>query len=480
MLEKRPEDLETATTRLRTAAAQAALLSKRHKMKTDKKSVAKAPEKALLLAEAMAMEGHALMLLALIQVAANSYVKGAYYVRKSWKLWEATQKLMDELNATKTEIPMRLRGFVAFGLGFFFFGISLVPENLSFLVKLLGFQGDRQRAAELLTLSKDVPDCGKSIESALMLYSLRFWFSDERDNAAPLLAELRAVLPNSPLLFLISGFQAMITDHDSAKAVECYRMGGELVQVPQLKVVFLTSLAWAHFVREEWDPVRDLLGAHLASAKPGENHSYSSLNMATACYMLNKNAECAEWMKKVIEYEQKSNNWDNYAASVARAYLANNEFDRCSLLFLLSENAIECGYSDRALGYLKEIDGLDKWVGMAMDDKAAMAAYFRGCALRLQKKTDEAKSALIKAAGFHQKNLAIEARRAVPYSLVVLGEISMHDLNQLDAAARFFSKAKQYDKKYIFADTLQFRLKSDEEILADKRRKAERAETGGK
>lgn len=93
--------------------------------------------------------------------------------------------------------------------------------------------------------------------------------------------------------------------------------------------------------------------------------------------MLKQNAECAGWMQKVIEYEQKTSNWDGYAATIARAYLCNNEFDRCSLLFLLSENAVECGNAEKSLAYLDEIDRLDKWVGLTMDDKAAMHAYFK-------------------------------------------------------------------------------------------------------
>ena len=73
----------------------------------------------------------------------------------------------------------------------------------------------------------------------------------------------------------------------------------------------------------------------------------------------------------------------------------------------------------------------------------------------------------------HQKALSLEARRAVPYSLVVLGEIYMRDFNppQLDNAARFFSKAAAYDRKYLFSDVLGFRLKSDNEVLEAKRKK---------
>lgn len=124
------------------------------------------------------------------------------------------------------------------------------------------------------------------------------------------------------------------------------------------------------------------------------------------------------------------------------------------------------------MGYLDEVDSLGQWEGMTSDDKVAMTCYFRGCAFRLLKDVDKAKSQLIRVAGMHQKQLSLEARRAIPYALVVLGEISMRELGQLEAASRFFNKAKAYDQKYLFKETLLFRLKSDEEVLADKRRKS--------
>ncbi len=121
-----------------------------------------------------------------------------------------------------------------------------------------------------------------------------------------------------------------------------------------------------------------------------------------------------------------------------------------------------------------------QWSGHTADDKAAMHAYFKGCALRVQKRFDEAKSQLVRAAGFHSKSLSMSAARAVPYALVVLGEMMMRDFTppQLDSAERFFSKAKSFDKKYHFQELLQFRLKSDLEVLDAKRIKAAAATTG--
>lgn len=185
-----------------------------------------------------------------------------------------------------------------------------------------------------------------------MLYSLQFWFSDNRENAPVLLAAMQQRLPNSPLLCFMAGWQSMISDHDSDAAVLYYSRGAELVKVEQLKVIFNQSLAWCRFVREDWDDVVKLLSAYLETAKPGENHSYSSFNLAVACYMSGKQARCGELMQNVLDFEKKANNWDSYASSVAQAYLKRNDFDRVTLLLLLAENANECGRPEKVTHFL--------------------------------------------------------------------------------------------------------------------------------
>jgi hypothetical protein len=208
-----------------------------------------------------------------------------------------------------------------------------------------------------------------------------------------------------------------------------------------------------------------------------------------ACYQTNKKQDCIKWIKVSMEFEDKTNNWDVYACSLSRAFIANNNiFDRCSLLFVLIENANESGRPEKSLEYCSEVEKIAAWQGFAQDDKNALLCYFRGCALRLLGQVDQAKSSLIKvryvlllisffdktnkAAGFHHKPLAMEARRAVPYALLVLGEISMRELNQLDAADRFFKKIEQFKEKFLFQDSLSFRLKSNVEVLQCKKAKA--------
>jgi hypothetical protein len=91
----------------------------------------------------------------------KSYVRAAYYVRKSWKRWDIAYKLEKDLEKAKKPISEQLSAFISFGVGFFYFGknaismsmqnkcfshncwlagISMVPPQMEFVVKVLGFK----------------------------------------------------------------------------------------------------------------------------------------------------------------------------------------------------------------------------------------------------------------------------------------------------------------------------------------------------
>lgn len=471
--ERKPEDFEAALLRLKTSVAMATVLIKRNKSRADKKTLAKNPAMVHAFLEAQAMEAQALLYISTLHLMQKSFLRGAYYIRKSWKCWESTFKLFKELDATDDHKPDdAMRGLVQFGVGFFFFFISLVPSNLQFIVKLLGFSGDRMKALSLLVDVQTLESSGKSVESSIILFVLFYWFMDERDKAPAVLDRLKERLPNSPIIFLADGWASLVTAHDIDHAIACYKQASEMTQLEQLKVACRAQLAYAHFLREDWQQVIEHFSYYMEHTKTTETKCYSAFALAVANYMVNETAKCADWMRKCIEFEDKTSNWDAYSVSVAREYLANkNDFDKVSLWFLLMDNAIESGNPDRALEYGDKIEAHKKWQEFSEDDKTALLCYFRGCAWRMKKDVSKAKSQLIRVAGFHSRPLALEARRAVPYSLVVLGEISMQELGQLDAAERFYKKAEGYKEKYLFQDALQFRLQSDTQILESKRKK---------
>jgi tetratricopeptide (TPR) repeat protein len=473
IFERKPEDFETAVQRMKTSAAMSVVLQKRFRGRTDKKSLAKegAPAAARAYLEALAMEAQAHLYVALLHMIQKSFLKGALFVRKSWKVWETTNAVLADLEAAGEEVPADVRGLVCFGVGFFFFFISLVPSHLQFIVKVLGFQGDRGRAVALLSRAKDLPESGKSVESSLIMYIMYYWFLDERAQAPVVLEQLRTALPQSPIIYLAAGWAALVTEHNVDAALDCYRRASEMTELEQLRVACRGQLAYALYMREDWEASIAEFSLFMDVAASAESKCYSAFAMGVSCFMLGRTPECAAHFKKCIEFEDKTSNWDVFAVSVARSFLAHNTFDRCTLLFVLIENANESGRAAKALEYCDEVERLAKWENFSMDDKTALLSYYRGCALRLLGETDKAKSALIKAAGLHAKPLALEARRAVPYALLVLGEISMWELGQLDAADRFLKKAEAYKEKYLFMDSLSFRLKSNIEILHSKRAK---------
>lgn len=469
---KKESDWEAGVHRCKAAAAQAGVLLKRHKTKAKKNTT----DKAVLYMEALAMDANALLGVGLLHFMKKNMIKAAYYVRKSWKQWEAAENLMKDLKSLQAELPRRLEGYLAFGVGFFYWFVSMVPSHLMIFIKVLGFSGDRGRALELLNVAKDIPESGRSAEATMIIYFLFYWFMDERKAAPALLEGLQKQLPNSPLMSLCSGWTYLVNEHNTEKALERYEYAESLTDLEFLKVACKSQRAYAYFLSENWEKVVELQTSFLEKNPEADNRSYNAYSIAIAEYMQGHKEECTKWMKSSVEWEDKTSSWDNYSMTVAKAYLQANDFDRCTLLFVLAENSNEAGKGERAMSYLDEIEKLTEWKGFSADDKAAMHAYYKGCAFRVLKELDKAKSSLIKAAGMHNKTLSYEARRAVPYSLVVIGELYLRDWDSLDNAERYFAKAKQFKEKYLFAEMLGYRLKGNEEVLSHKRKKLKETE----
>jgi tetratricopeptide (TPR) repeat protein len=85
--------------------------------------------------------GEALYVLAILQLTRDSKVKGAYNLRKSWKIFE--QCLKDQ-KAGILKVTPELERCLHFGAGFFYFIVSIIPTNLLKFVELVGFHADRE------------------------------------------------------------------------------------------------------------------------------------------------------------------------------------------------------------------------------------------------------------------------------------------------------------------------------------------------
>ena len=92
------------------------------------------------------MLGDALYMTAILQLTRDSKVKGAFNLRKSWKTFEATEKMLH----AATNDDVELKRCVEFGAGLFYWAISIVPKNLLKFIELAGFKSNRDLGMKYL------------------------------------------------------------------------------------------------------------------------------------------------------------------------------------------------------------------------------------------------------------------------------------------------------------------------------------------
>lgn len=85
--------------------------------------------------------GDVLYMLAVLQLTRDSKLKGAFNMRKSWKVFEESLKMVssDKSGLFDEELIRCLN----FGAGFFFFAMSIIPQKFLKLIELVGFKADR-------------------------------------------------------------------------------------------------------------------------------------------------------------------------------------------------------------------------------------------------------------------------------------------------------------------------------------------------
>jgi len=90
--------------------------------------------------------GDALYMIAILQMTRDAKIKGAFNLRKSWKVFEKALKESKEQKDLDIEITKSLH----FGAGFFLFAMSIIPQKFLKLVELAGFKADRDAGLHYL------------------------------------------------------------------------------------------------------------------------------------------------------------------------------------------------------------------------------------------------------------------------------------------------------------------------------------------
>jgi hypothetical protein len=76
---------------------------------------------------------------AILQFIRDAKIKGAFNIRKSWKIFENALKEAKKI----PQLDEQLSKCLQFGAGFFLFAMSIIPSKFLKLVELAGFKADR-------------------------------------------------------------------------------------------------------------------------------------------------------------------------------------------------------------------------------------------------------------------------------------------------------------------------------------------------
>lgn len=230
-----------------------------------------------------------------------SYIKGGWYLRKAYKIYEKLHKEVNQLignlklkksksqnslsstgsgvvtdgpidsndNELTEDVLSRLLGAVNFGYGTFQLCISMVPPKILKLIEFLGFEGDRVSglaALEFTSQSKDMK--GPLATLGLLWYHtvLRPFFALDGANdynagieeAETIIEEKESEFQNSALFLFFRGrIQRLRKKTD--ESLELYRKALEAAKgQKELELMNLYEIGWCNIMKLNW---RESLGA---------------------------------------------------------------------------------------------------------------------------------------------------------------------------------------------------------------------------
>ncbi|XP_052708904.1 tetratricopeptide repeat protein 39C-like [Crassostrea angulata] len=211
-----------------------------------------------------------------------SYIKGGWYLRKAWKIYEKLYKDVMQLqmknaklrqsengpvdgndNEMPQELLDRLQGAVSFGYGTFQICISMVPPKILKLIELFGFEGDRDAGLAALDYSSHSKDMKAPLATLGLLWYhtiLRPFFALDGANdysagttdAERIIEEKEAEFQQSPLFLFFRGRIHRLRKQTD-KSLEFYQKALEAAKGQrEVELMCQYELGWVNLMKLQW------------------------------------------------------------------------------------------------------------------------------------------------------------------------------------------------------------------------------------
>jgi len=319
--------------------------------------------------DARIANGDAMMMNAVMHFIGGSKVKAILQLRKSWKCFQSLEK---EFSQLEPAMHPELRHAFHFGLGFFYFVVSIIPGSFLRIAQVAGFKADGPRGLKLCREVRDESRIRMPFATILLLFHLLIvprGLSDVR----PLIAEADVVIKETlqrypdGVAWHIMASQSSRKQNDLEKGCEHCRIALEGARSFGVEPATLAyEYAACHFMMLKWDDAIRLLEplAHIGTFRL---RGTAALQSASA-YLMNGQLDKARemWQNTPTLIGKTHSQTDASTMKWAARYLQNNgPFAAFDILYIRRDMAKMVKLADQLLTLL---DKQAKVAGILKDD----------------------------------------------------------------------------------------------------------------
>jgi len=300
--------------------------------------------------------GDALYMIAILQMTRDAKIKGAFNLRKSWKLFE---KALKE-GKGDPNVDIEIQRSLQFGAGFFLFAMSIIPQKFLKLIELVGFKADREGGLHY------IKECHKNggIRGPFATMTLLFnnlLLPRGLSNAQQYLIEADALIQESlkkypqGSLFHVMGSHCARKQCDVEKGIKL--MEAALDNSKHLKQpphIYRYELANCYCMKLEWKKASELY-VPLLDLPKFQVRALCGLQLAACYIMMDERDKAMQLMGKLQNLAGAKSHFDPIVIRQAKRYVGNGGyFAAFELLYLRRDLA-------KMLPLMKQVlESLDK------------------------------------------------------------------------------------------------------------------------
>jgi len=435
--------------------------------------------------------GDSLYMLAVLQLTRDSKLKGAFNLRKSWKVFEESLKTVQDGKGVHDEELVRCLNF---GAGFFYFAMSIIPQKFLKLVEFVGFRADRELGLKYIRECHDAGGIRAPFATIVLLFN-NLLLPRGLANPAKYLREADALIKESLTRYPEGSLIQVMGSHCARKQCnvdEGIRYMEEAIRNCQnlnaAPLIYKYELANCYTMKLNWA----VAASHfepLVNEEKFQVRSLCALQLATCYHMMGEREKASNLFAKIPTFAKKNSSVDPIVTRQAQRFLANGGwFSAFELLYIRRDlakmeriapealaaleqqashtNALKpvtidvnadkgfaAGIAKRFSGFSLGKPKKEEPVDYSIDDRA-IYLLIKGSLLKCVEKGDEAIECFREVIRLEP---ALKEKYYVPYCLFELGE-SLYHKGSLKEAQEAMKKCNSMSG-YDWEDPLKVRLR---------------------